>query len=76
MCVSSVGFAWGVLRGVLGETVLFLSTLMHLQCTMSSIFDWEVRRLGMRDTLNGLRIWIFSQKLPFSVGKKMFQRQI
>ena len=22
-----------------------------LQCTMSSIFDWEVRRLGMRDTL-------------------------
>ena len=24
---------------------------MHLQCTMSSIFDWEVRRLGMRDTL-------------------------
>ena len=24
---------------------------MHLHCTMSSIFDWEVRRLGMRDTL-------------------------
>ena len=24
---------------------------MHLQCTMSSIFDWEVRRLGMRITL-------------------------
>ena len=24
---------------------------MHLQCTMSSNFDWEVRRLGMRDTL-------------------------
>ena len=24
---------------------------MHLQFTMSSIFDWEVRRLGMRDTL-------------------------
>ena len=24
---------------------------------------------------NGLRIWIFSQKLPFSV-EKMFQRQI
>ena len=24
---------------------------MHLQCTMSSIFDWEVRRLGMRHTL-------------------------
>ena len=24
---------------------------MHLQCTISSIFDWEVRRLGMRDTL-------------------------
>ena len=25
---------------------------------------------------NGLRIWIYSQKLSFSVGKKMFQRQI
>ena len=54
---------------------------MHLQCTMSSIFDWEVRRMGMRERVktqndNGLRIWIFSQKLPFSVGKKMFQRQI
>ena len=24
---------------------------MQLQCTMSSIFDWEVRRLGMHDTL-------------------------
>ena len=50
---------------------------MHLQFTMSSIFDWEVhvRRLGMREHVktrndNGLRIWIFSQKLPFSVGKK------
>ena len=48
---------------------------MHLQCTLSSIFDWEVRRLG-RANDNGLRIWIFSQKLPFSVGRKMFQRQI
>ena len=48
---------------------------------MSSVFDWEVRRLGMRERVktrndNGLRIWIFSQKLPFSVKKKMFQRQI
>ena len=48
---------------------------MLLQCTMSSIFDWEVRRLGMRERVktrndNGLRIWIFSQKLPFSVEKK------
>ena len=54
---------------------------------MSSIFDWEVRRLGMREVRrlgmrervktrndNGLRIWIFSQKLPFSVEQKMFQR--
>ena len=45
---------------------------MHIQCTVSSIFDWEVRRLGMRERLktrnnNGLRIWIFSQKMPFSV---------
>ena len=24
---------------------------MHLQCTMSSIFDWDVHRLGMRETL-------------------------
>ena len=42
---------------------------------MSSIFDWAVRRLGIRERVktrhdNGLRIWIFSQKLPFSVGKK------
>ena len=41
-------------------------------------FDWEVRRLGMRERVNtrndnGLRIWIFSQKLPFSVGKKCFK---
>ena len=54
---------------------------VHLHCTMSSIFDWEVRRLGMRERVktqndNGLRIYIISQKLPFSVGKKMFQRQI
>ena len=25
---------------------------------------------------NGLRIWTFSQKLPFSVEKKMYQTQI
>ena len=48
---------------------------MHFQFTMSSIFDWEVRRLGMRERVktrndNGLRIWIFSQKLPFTVEKK------
>ena len=45
---------------------------------MSSIFDSEVRRLDMRGRVitqndNGLRIWIFSQKLPFSVGKKCFK---
>ena len=28
-----------------------LPSFNHLQCTMSGIFDWEVRRLGMRDTL-------------------------
>ena len=43
--------------------------------------DWEVRRLGMRERVktrnnNGLRIWIFSQKLSFSVGEELFQRQI
>ena len=43
---------------------------------MSSIFDSEVRRLGMRERVktrndNDLRIWIFSQKLPFSVEKKL-----
>ena len=82
MCVLSVGFAWGFLRGVLGEyAVLKLSKLMHLQCTMSLIFDWEVRRLGMRDTLKHGTITVsgfgyFHKKLLFSVGKKMFQRQI
>ena len=40
---------------------------------ISTIFDWKVRRLGMRERVktrndNGVRIWIFSQKLPFSVG--------
>ena len=48
---------------------------------MSSIFDWEVRRLGMRERVktrndNGLRIMIFSQKIAVFCGKKMFQTQI
>ena len=48
---------------------------------MSPIFDWEVCRLGMRERVktrndNSLRIWIFSQKLLFSVKKKMYQRQV
>ena len=43
---------------------------------MTSIFDWEVRRVGMREGVqtrndSGLRIWIFSQKLPFSVKKNV-----
>ena len=42
----------------------------------NSIFDWEVRRLSIRERIktrndNGLRIFIFSQKLPFSVEKKI-----
>ena len=54
---------------------------MHLQCTMSSIFDLRSTSIGHARHVktqhdNGLRIWIFSQKLPFSVGKKLFQRQI
>ena len=49
---------------------------MHIQCTVSSICDSEVRRLGMRERAktrndNGLRIRIFSHKLPFSVGKNV-----
>ena len=75
MCVSSVGFAWGVLRGVLGE----IEQTDALKCTMSSIFDWEVRRFGMRDTLKhgtitGFRY--FHKNCRFLWGKKMFQRQI
>ena len=43
---------------------------------LNAIFDWEVRRLRMRERVktwndNGLRIWIFSQKLPFSVEKNV-----
>ena len=34
-----------------------------------------VERVKTRND-NGLRIWIFSQKLPFSVEKKMFRTQI
>ena len=41
---------------------------------MYNVFYWEERRLGMRERVNtrndnGLRIWIFSQKLPFSMEK-------
>ena len=32
---------------------------LHLQCTMVSIFDWEVCRLGMRDTLNHGTITVY-----------------
>ena len=53
---------------------------MHLQCTMPSIFDWEVRRLGMRDTLKHGTITVsgfgyFHKNCRFLWGK-MFQRQI
>ena len=57
--VDSVSPSSGVTRGLL-----------------NAIFDWEVRRLRMRERVkisndNGLRIWIFSQKLPFSVEKNV-----
>ena len=56
---------------------------MHLQCTCMYIFYLRLggtsfghaRHVKTRND-NGLRIWIFSQKLPFSVRKKTFQRQI
>ena len=56
---------------------------MHLQCTMYHVFYLRLgstsighaRHVKTRND-NGLRIWIFLQKLPFSVGEKMFQRQI
>ena len=50
MCVSSVGFAWqwGVLRGVLGEHAVLLFGQTD---ALTMYIDWEVRRLGMRDTL-------------------------
>ena len=46
---------------------------MPLQCTMSSIFDWEVRRLGMRDTLRQGTItvsgfWYFHKNCRFLWG--------
>ena len=46
-------------------------------CTMSSIFDWKVRRLGMRDTLKHGTITVsgFGKNYVFC-GEKMFQRQI
>ena len=45
---------------------------------MSSIFDWEVRRLGMRDTLKPGTITVsgfgyFHKNCRFLWGKKMFQ---
>ena len=53
---------------------------MHLQCAMSFIFDWEGRRLGMRDTLKHGTIKVsgfgyFHKNCVFR-GKKIFQRQI
>ena len=53
---------------------------MHLQFTMSylrlgSTSTGHARHVKTRND-NGLRIRIFSQKLSFFVGKKMFQRQI
>ena len=47
--------------------------VFYLQLGSTSI--GHARHVKTRND-NGLRIWIFSQKLPFSVGKKMFQRQI
>ena len=74
MCVSSVGFARGVLRGVVVEDVEQTDAV-----TMYNVFYrtsiGHARHVKTRSD-NGLRIWIFSQKLPFSVGEKMFQRQI
>ena len=54
---------------------------MHLQCTMSSISDWEVRRLGMRDTVRHGTITVsgfgyFHKNCCFLWGKFFFQRQI
>ena len=54
---------------------------MPLQCTMSFIFDWEVRRLGMRDTLKHGTITVsgfgyFHKNCRFLWGKKYFKGQI
>ena len=51
---------------------------MHLECTLSlssigNTVDWACAQTRNDDDL---RIWIFSKKMPFSMGKKMFQRQI
>ena len=51
---------------------------MHLQYTMSSMFDWEVRRLGMRDTLRHGTITVsgfgyFKKNCRFLWGKKCFK---
>ena len=47
----------------------------NVQCLLSSIgkyIDWACANVKTRND-NGLRILIFSQKLPFSVGKKCFK---
>ena len=48
---------------------------------LAMFLDWEVRRLGMRETLNHETITVsgfgyFHKNLPFTVEKKLFQRQI
>ena len=46
---------------------------MQLKYTMSSSTSiGHARHVKTRND-NGFRIWIFSQKLPFSVGEKCFK---
>ena len=72
MCVSSVGFAWGVLRGVLGEYAVEQTDALsyNVQCLL-------VRRLGMRDTLKHGTITVsgfgyFHKNCRFLWKKKCF----
>ena len=67
MSVSSVGFAWGVLRASLIEQTDAL-TMYNFYLRLGSTSIGHVRHVKTRND--------FSQKLLFSVGKKMFQRQI
>ena len=72
-------FAWRtgwICRPLIEQTdalTMYSNNVFFLRLGSTSI--GHARHVKTRND-NGLRIWIFSQKFPFSVGKKMFQRQI
>ena len=70
-------FAWRtewIYRPLIEQTdALTMYNVFYLRLGSTSI--GYARHVKTRND-NGLRIWIFSQKLPFSVGKKCFKDEL